>query len=813
MSQFIQWFDKVGLDDVGKVGGKNASLGEMINRLGEAGIKVPTGFCVTADAYSYLLEQGELREKLSNILKDVDKNDLDQLGNKARSARALIKQAGLPAALAKEIRYAYLMLSQQFGDEPDVAVRSSATAEDLPEASFAGQQESFLNVRGEVALLEACLNCFASLFTERAIAYRIDQGFSHMDVRLSIAVQKMVRSDLASSGVIFTLDTESGFDQVVMVTSAYGLGENIVGGQVDPDEFIVFKPTLESGFSPIIRRRIGAKQMRLIYCGHGSKTTKNVEVNCQERERASITDSEILQLAQWACIIESYYSKRLGRKTAMDIEWAKDGLDGQLYILQARPETVHSFKEKNKIESYQLEKKGGVIIVSGRAVGEKIGAGKCRVIKDASQLAEFQDGEVLVAEMTDPDWEPVMKRAAGIITNRGGRTCHAAIVSRELGVPCIVGTDHATKAIYDGQPVTVCCAEGEVGKVYAGELAFEKFQTDLRELPQTRTDIMLNLGNPDQAFFLAGLPVAGVGLAREEFVIANQVRVHPLALTRFDELKDKSERAAIEKLTRGYLNKSDYFVEKLSEGIATIAAAFYPRPVIVRLSDFKSNEYAGLLGGRQFEVREDNPMIGFRGASRYFDERYRDGFALECKAMARIRNEMGLKNVILMVPFCRTIYEARSVLSELTKNGLPQGVDGLEIYMMCELPSNVFLMSEFAELFDGFSIGSNDLTQLVLGVDRDSEILANSFDERNDAVKIAIDLAVSRAKAKGRKIGICGQAPSDYEDFARFLVEIGIDSMSLNEDSVVKTIYAVAETESSVGAARKYSTEAHSTVL
>lgn len=803
MSQFIQWFDKVGLDDVSRVGGKNASLGEMINKLDQAGITVPNGFCITADAYSYLLEQGALTEKLAKLLKDVDKNNVEELAHTAHTARALIKQAGLPPELAKEIRYAYLMLSQHYGNEPDVAVRSSATAEDLPEASFAGQQESFLNIRGEVALLEACLNCFASLFTERAIAYREDQGFDHMDVRLSIGVQKMVRSDLASSGVIFTLDTESGFDQVVMITSAYGLGENIVGGKVDPDEFVVFKPTLELGFKPIIRRRIGAKQMRLIYGGHGSKTTKNVDVNIEDREKASITDGEIIQLAQWACTIEKYYSKRLGRKTAMDIEWAKDGLDGQLYILQARPETVHSFKEKSTIESYHLEKKGGVIIVSGRAVGEKIGSGKCRIIKDVKQLSQFQDGEVLVAEMTDPDWEPVMKRASGIITNRGGRTCHAAIVSRELGVPCIVGTDHATKAIYDGQTVTVSCAEGEVGKVYTGALQFRKVETDLRELPTTKTNIMLNLANPEQAFFLAGLPVAGVGLAREEFVIANEVRVHPLALTRFDELSDKSARAEIEKLTRGYLDKSDYFVEKLAEGVGTIAAAFYPRPVIVRLSDFKTNEYAGLLGGRQFEPEEDNPMIGFRGASRYFDERYKDGFALECKAMTRIRNEMGLKNVILMVPFCRTIYEARAVLAELAKNGLPQGLDGLQIYMMCELPSNVFLMSDFAELFDGFSIGSNDLTQLVLGVDRDSEILANSFDERNEAVKIAIDLAVSRAKAKGRKIGICGQAPSDYEDFARFLVEIGIDSMSLNEDSVVKTIYAVAETESQVSSSSK----------
>jgi pyruvate, water dikinase len=794
MTRFIKWFDEVSMDDVGLVGGKNASLGEMIGLMSSSGIHVPNGFCITADAYSHLLDRDGLREKLENVLNGIDKDNINDLAARARSARALIRKTGIPADLATEIIAAYKRLAEEYGEEPDVAVRSSATAEDLPEASFAGQQESFLNIRGEVELLDACLNCFASLFTDRAISYRVDQNYDHMLVKLSVGVQKMVRSDLGTAGVIFTLDTESGFPDVVLVTSAYGLGENVVAGRVDPDEFVVFKTTLKQGFDPIVRRRIGAKQMRMIYSGHGTKTTTNVEVTPEHRERLSISDEEVLQLASWACGIETYYSQRLKRQTAMDIEWAKDGLDGKLYIVQARPETVHSSKSRRTLETYRLEQHGEVI-VTGRSIGEKIGAGPSRVVRDVHGLSAFKDGEVLVADMTDPDWEPIMKRAAGIVTNRGGRTCHAAIISREIGVPCVVGTGRGTEAIADGQEITLSCAEGETGIIYDGILKFTREQINLDSMPATRTEIMVNAGNPDQAFALAQLPVAGVGLAREEFIIANEVKVHPLALTRFEELKDESARKTIIALTKNYSTKEDYFVQKLAEGVGTIAAAFYPRPVIVRLSDFKTNEYANLIGGKQFEPQEDNPMIGFRGASRYYDDRYRDGFALECRAIKFVREVMGLTNVKIMIPFCRTVDEGRKVLAELSKNGLERGLEGLEIYVMCELPSNVFAMNSFAEIFDGFSIGSNDLTQLVLGIDRDNEILAMQFDERNEAVKEAIEIAVTRARKKGRKIGICGQAPSDYPEFTEFLIELGIDSISLNEDAVIEMILLVAEKE------------------
>lgn len=783
------------MDDVGLVGGKNASLGEMISGMSASGIHVPNGFCITADAYTYLLERNGLKEKLENILANIDKDDVVDLASRARTVRSLIKRGGIPDELAKEIVASYKKLAEEYGEEPDVAVRSSATAEDLPDASFAGQQESFLNIRGEVELLDACLNCFASLFTDRAISYRVDQKFDHMLVKLSIGVQKMVRSDLGAAGVIFTLDTESGFPDVVLVTSAYGLGDNVVAGRVDPDEFVVFKTTLKQGFDPIVRRRVGAKQFRMIYSGHGTKTTTNVEVTPEFRSKLSISDEEVLQLASWACGIESYYSDRLNRKTAMDIEWAKDGLDGKLYIVQARPETVHSSKSRRSLETYRLEQSGNVIL-TGRSIGEKIGAGAARVVRDVHGLSAFKDGEVLVADMTDPDWEPIMKRASGIITNRGGRTCHAAIISREIGVPCVVGTARGTEVITDGQLITLSCAEGDTGIIYDGKLPFRKEEINLDILPTTKTDIMVNAGNPDQAFTLAQLPVAGVGLAREEFIIANEVKVHPLALTRFDELEDQSDRETILALTKNFPSKEEYFVQKLAEGVGTIAAAFYPRPVIVRLSDFKTNEYANLIGGKQFEPQEDNPMIGFRGASRYYDQRYKDGFALECRAMRMVREQMGLTNVKIMIPFCRTVSEGGKVLAELAKNGLKRGVEGLEVYVMCELPSNVFAMNAFADLFDGFSIGSNDLTQLVLGIDRDNEILSSQFDERNEAVKEAIEIAVSRAKAKGRKIGICGQAPSDYPEFTEFLLGLGIDSISLNEDAVIKTILLVAEKES-----------------
>jgi len=797
MAKFIRWFQDVSMDDVDLVGGKNASLGEMIGRMSSVGINVPNGFCITAEAYDFLLKENESAAELAELMNGLDKLNVAELAERGRSARALIKKNGLPQILKKEIVDAYNQLAIEYGNQPDVAVRSSATAEDLPQASFAGQQESFLNVKGETELLEACLNCFASLFTDRAISYRIDKCFDQMSVKLSIGVQKMVRSDLGSAGVIFTLDTESGFRDVVLITSAYGLGENVVGGRVDPDEFVVFKPTLKQGFKPIVRRRLGAKQLRLVYSGHGTRTTKNVEVTPELREKFSCTDEDILQLARWACEIESYYSDRLQRSTAMDIEWAKDGRDGKLYIVQARPETVHSTKSRQTLESYRLECKSTAIL-KGRSIGERVGSGPCRIVRSVHELSEFKGGEVLVADMTDPDWEPIMKRASAIVTNRGGRTCHAAIVSREIGVPCVVGTTRATEVLSDGQVVTVSCAEGETGIVYDGKLNFHRQEINLENLPETKTQIMINVANPEQAFAQAHLPVAGVGLAREEFIIANEVKVHPLALTRFAQLEDEREKAQIQELTKNYKDTESYFVEKLAEGVAAIAAAFFPRPVIVRLSDFKTNEYANLLGGRQFEPTEDNPMIGFRGASRYYDERYKDGFALECKAIKMVRELMGLTNVKIMIPFCRTVAEGKKVLKELSKNSLSRGDNGLEVYMMCELPSNVLAIDSFAEFFDGFSIGSNDLTQLVLGVDRDNEIIAEIFDERNDAVKLAIEMAVLGAKRKHRKIGICGQAPSDYPEFSRFLVDLGIDSISLNEDAIIKTILLVAKQEAEI---------------
>jgi len=799
MAKYIKTFDEISLADVPLVGGKNASLGELVKSVAIHGIQVPHGFCVTATAYRLLIEEGKIKDEIEQLLSGADKGDLDDFSSRARACRTLIKKAGIPAAVAEEIRQAYRKLNQyldrgEHGHEVDVAVRSSATAEDLPDASFAGQQETFLNIRGEDALLEACLNCFASLFTDRAVSYRIDKGFDHMAVSLSIGVQKMVRSDLSSSGVIFTLDTESGFRDVVLVTSTYGLGENIVAGRVDPDEFLVFKTTLQKGFDPILRRRVGAKQYRMIYSGHGTRTTRNIEVRPEDRERFSISDAEVLKLAHWACTIEHHYSELYGRPTAMDIEWAKDGNDGHLYIVQARPETIHSSKETTVLEAFRLETRSEVL-VTGRSIGERIGAGPVRTIGDASELGLFKDGEVLVADMTDPDWEPIMKRASAIVTNRGGRTCHAAIVSRELKIPCIVGCHNATGVLRDGDLVTVSCAEGETGNVYKGRLSFTRNEIDLKQLPETRTEIMVNVGNPDQALALAQLPVKGVGLAREEFIIANEVGIHPLALTRFDELQDVTARSRIEEITRLWPSKEDYFVDKLAEGIGTIAAAFYPRPVIVRLSDFKTNEYANLLGGAQFEPAEANPMIGFRGASRYYDQRYRDGFALECRALLKVRKKMGLVNVKVMVPFCRTPEEGKLVIDEMARNGLKKGEDDLEVYAMCELPSNVLLMAEFANIFDGFSIGSNDLTQLILGVDRDSEVMADLFDERQAAVKKAIAMAVDEARAHGRKIGLCGQAPSDYPEFVRFLIELGIDSISLNEDAVIKTILLIAAKE------------------
>ncbi len=792
---YIKWFEEISLNDLPLVGGKNASLGELTRELKSCGVTVPAGFAITVDAYDAILDRGTVRENLNKLFSQSLGDSIFNLTQTAQRARAIVKDAGLPEPVREEIISHYRKLSSLYGSDcTDVAIRSSATAEDLPDASFAGQQESFLNVQGESAVLEACLNCFASLFTERAINYRRDKGFDQLSVRLSVAVQKMVRSDTASSGVIFTIDTESGFRDCVLITSVYGLGENIVSGRVDPDEYLVFKPTLRSGFKPILRRKVGAKQQRLIYSVHGSRTTTNVNVPEEEKSRLSLSDEEVILLSKWALAIEDHYSSVHGHDIAMDIEWAKDGRDNQMYIVQARPETVFSSKQSKTFCTFTLNEQGQVLL-DGRAIGERIGSGPVRLIRNKEELVHFKDGEVLVADMTDPDWEPVMKRAAAIVTNRGGRTCHAAIVSRELGVPCVVGTHKATEILQLQEKVTVSCAEGAQGKVYKGALSFSRNEFAIDDIPQIRTKVMINLGDPDQAFSLAQLPVDGVGLAREEFIIANEVKVHPLALTRFDSLVDPRAKAEVAFLTRDYKDKTAYFVDKLAEGVSTIAAAFFPRPVIVRLSDFKTNEYAGLLGGAQFEQQEDNPMIGFRGASRYYSDSYKDGFALECRALKSVRDEMGLTNVKIMVPFCRTVEEGKRVLAEMSSHGLNRGENELEVYVMCEIPANVILADAFSEIFDGFSIGSNDLTQLVLGIDRDSELVAASFDERNLAVKRMVTMAIQEAKKAGRKIGICGQAPSDYPEFASFLVEKGIDSISLNPDAVLKTISIIAQAE------------------
>jgi pyruvate,water dikinase len=793
--RFIRWFRDIGIADVPSVGGKNASLGEMYCVLTPQGIRIPNGFAITAEAYREFLRAGALGEKIRDILRGLDTRDIADLAERGRHLREGILATSLPAELQQEIVRAYAELCREYGPETDTAVRSSATAEDLPTASFAGQQESFLNVRGARAVLDACRQCFASLFTDRAISYRVDRGFDHLAVALSVGVQKMVRSDVGAAGVLFTLDTESGFPDVVLINSAYGLGESVVKGRVDPDEFLVFKPTLRNGFRPIIRRALGAKQEKLIYATRGGRNTRTVPVTVEDRARLSLSDDEVLTLARWGCMIEDHYSRKAGHAMPMDVEWARDGQTGELFILQARPETVHALARKTTtLEVFQLKEKGTVLL-RGRSVGQKIGSGPVRIVKDVEGLQDFRPGEVLVTDMTDPDWEPTMKMAAAIVTNRGGRTCHAAIVSREIGVPCVVGTEKATAILQPGQPVTVSCAQGEVGQVFDGTVSFTRETLDIGALTRPRTRVMLNVGNPDQAFSLAFLPNDGVGLARIEFIISASIGVHPLALVRFDMLPDGPIKQKISQRTRNYRNKADYFVDHLAEGVGHIAAAFYPKDVIVRLSDFKTNEYASLLGGEAFEPKEENPMIGFRGASRYYDDRYREGFLLECRAMRRVREEMGLTNVKLMVPFCRTVEEAHKVLAVMAEAGLRRGENGLEIYVMCEIPSNVILTEEFAAVFDGFSIGSNDLTQLTLGLDRDSEIVAHLFDERNPAVMRLVEEVIKRARACGRKIGICGQAPSDYPEFARFLVACGIDSISLNPDTVLRTTRDIAAME------------------
>jgi pyruvate,water dikinase len=798
MTTWTLWFDSIGMDDVPTVGGKNASLGEMRRALTPLGIRTPDGFATTADAYREFLRSGRLGRVIADALRDLDVDDLDRLQSAGARVRSAILASPLPDALMRSVSQDYERLEAQYGANCDVAVRSSATAEDLPEASFAGQQETFLNIHGTAMLLDAVKRCYASLFTDRAIVYRAHRGFDHLEVALSVGVQKMVRSDLASAGVMFSIDTETGFANAVLVNGAYGLGESVVQGTVNPDEFYVFKPTLARGFRPILQKKLGTKEFKLVYEAGGTRQTRSVPVPLEDRERFVLADEEILTLARWAVLVEEHYSRLRNTPTPMDIEWAKDGVSGELFLVQARPETVHAQRDPLVLERFHLESRGQ-IVARGRSVGEKIGQGPARIIRTAADLEQLQQGEVLVTEMTDPDWEPVMKRAAAVVTDRGGRTCHAAIVSRELGMPAIVGTGTGTSSIATGEDVTVSCAEGEEGFVYRGRLPVRVERIDLAGLPRPRTAVMMNLANPAEAFSLSFLPNEGVGLARLEFIISNHVRTHPMALLRPSQIADVKHRREIERLTRGYTDKGRYFVDRLAEGVAMIAAAFWPKDVIVRLSDFKTNEYAGLLGGAAFEPKEENPMLGFRGASRYYDERYRDGFALECRAMRKVREEMGLENVKLMVPFCRTVEEGRRVIAEMAVNGLGQGERGLEIYVMCEIPSNVTLAREFAEVFDGFSIGSNDLTQLVLGVDRDSELVAHLFDERNEAVKRTIAQVIHAAQSAGRKIGICGQAPSDYPEFARFLVAEGIDSISLNPDSVLKTMLAIADLERTAG--------------
>lgn len=800
MREFIRPFEALSLEDVGLVGGKNASLGELYRELTPLGVHVPNGFAVTVDAYRSVLDGAKAWPALRETIEGLDPADIRDLSARGRRAREIVYSARLPDALRWDILKAYAALEAQYGKGVSVAVRSSATAEDLPTASFAGQHDSFLNVVGEEQLLEACRRCFASLFTDRAIHYRIDQGFDHFDVALSVGVMKMVRSDLASSGVIFTLDPETGFRDVVLVTGVYGLGETIVQGDVSPDEFTVYKPTLSTGHRTVLRRRLGTKSKKLVYASASSAkgSTKAVATAATDRGRFCISDDEVLALAESAVLVERHYSERAGKPQPMDLEWAKDGVDGQLYVLQARPETVAAQREGAILEEHVLTGDGRVV-VEGRAVGTQVASGAARVIRNRSDLSKFQAGEILVAEATSPEWGPVLEAAAGIVTCRGGRTCHAAIVARELGIPAVVGAVGATDKLVNGDALTVSCAEGETGHVYAGIVPCEVRRTDLGELARPATRVMVNLANPDLAFRTSLIPNDGVGLARMEFVINHAIGIHPMALAHPERVSDAAQQDEIDQRTRGYGDPKAFFVERLSEGVGTIAAAFYPKPVIVRLSDFKTNEYAALLGGRGFEPHEQNPMLGFRGASRYAHPDYADGFALECAALRRVRDDMGLDNVRVMVPFCRRVEEAVGVLDAMAKNGLARVEGGLEVYLMCEIPNNVVLIDEFAEHFDGFSIGSNDLTQLVLGVDRDSETVAFDFDERDPGVLEMIRLAIDGCRRTSRHSGICGQAPSDYPEITEFLVEAGIDSISLNPDSVLATTRRILEIERRLG--------------
>ena len=806
INNHVRWFSDIRLSDVATVGGKNASLGELYSSLSKEGVRVPNGFALTAEAYRDALTSRNAWGPLHQLLDVIDKRRIEVLAKRAIKAREIVYQATGSEGLRQQAIRAYRQLEAEYGANVAVAVRSSATAEDLPSASFAGQHESFLNVRGADELFDACRRCFASIFTDRAISYRIDNGFDHFKVGLSVGVMKMVRADRAASGVMFTLDTESGFRDVVFVTGVYGLGENIVQGTVDPDEFYVHKPTFRAGHSAVLSRSLGGKQLRMVYAGGGG--TKNLTVPKAERERFCLADAEVLQLAGDAIKIEDHYSNIAGHPMPMDIEWAKDGLDGQLYIIQARPETVVSQRKATAaFETYSLVAPG-TALATGRAVGEKIATGPVRIIASAHQLEKFQPGEVLVAESTTPDWEPVMKIAAAIVTERGGRTCHAAIVARELGIPAVVGAEGAKTVLKGGDTVTVSCAEGDVGHVYDGALPVKTTRLDLAEIRRPKTAIMLNLGNPELAFKTAMLPNDGVGLARMEFIISEHIKVHPMALVSPQKVVSASARKAIQRLVRTYADPRDYFVEKLSEGVGMIAAAFFPKPVIVRLSDFKTNEYARLLGGEGFEPKEENPMLGFRGAARYAHPAYAAGFALECAALRRVRDVMGLTNVCVMVPFCRREEEAQRVLEAMASHGLQRGENGLEVYVMCEIPNNVIRIDAFAKLFDGFSIGSNDLTQLTLGVDRDSEIVAFDFDERDPGMLEMLRLAVVGAKRNGRHVGICGEAPANYPEIAQYLAQLGIDSISVNPSSVLRTMQVVSDAESAVAPSRAPSTAA-----
>jgi len=792
VSALVIPFRELDLSNLAKVGGKNANLGELIASLTPLGVRIPDGFALTADAFRRHLHEARLDDEIYSMLDRVGPKDVAELQRVGRAIRERVQAAPLPRDLELELTEAYARLSRQYGEAAtDVAVRSSATAEDLPGASFAGQHESYLNVRGVAALSEAVRACMASLFTDRAIVYRLERGYRHRDVALSVGIQKMVRSDLACAGVIFTLDTETGFRDVVEISGSWGLGESVVKGRVNPDEFTIHKPTLQRGFRSIVRRDAGDKDKKLVYAEGSTGTTREVRVTGADRKRLVLTDDEVLALARWAIAIEAHYSTRAGVAMPMDIEWAKDGRSGELYIVQARPETVHSKRVTTALEVFRIRGKSAVR-VRGKSVGAKVGTGPVRIIHVTEDLAGFRDGEVLVAPMTDPDWEPVLARASAIVTDQGGRTCHAAIVSRELGIPCVVGTGDATRVLATGEIVTVSCAEGDEGHIYDGAVPFDREVIDPAVLATPSVPVMLNVGNPENAFMLGQLPSAGVGLVRIEFIVSAHIGIHPMALVHPERVTDRAAAAEIRARTAGLTDPTELFVERLATGVGRIAAAFWPRPVIVRLSDFKTNEYANLLGGKDFEPVEANPMIGFRGASRYYSPLYREGFALECRALARVRGVMGLSNVKIMVPFCRTLGEADKVLAELAANGLARGKDGLEVYVMCEIPNNVVLAAEFCERFDGFSIGSNDLTQLTLGVDRDSELLAEIFDEQDPGVKMLIAQVVQVAHAHGKKVGLCGQAPSDRPEFAGFLASIGIDSISVTPDALPKVVTHLA---------------------